>query len=521
MIVRTCTLIVVLVAIASSDRTGTGGSTTIENPSKPASSSLANNNRSSTSTAAGETILFETIKKTNASQGSPKPRRFIRSNWTPMKRNTNEPTKKSPNPMSHGSPTSSYVVRSTQKSREHNTNQPQKKPPNSPFPPAQNINPWTLISLILGIVVVILNSIQVVVMKRLPRKLKIYEMLIFSMSISDLLFGASSFVMHTYNISVLSTDENSQTTSIWTTTYFMFIVSSILHLLTIAGDRLFAIVRPVKHNIVVGRKQMLKVILIVWTISTLLAASLYISNNFSSLFKDEEIIYEDEGNSTSSNSTDSFNNTTDIEFELKDLTDIAFDPLVDIPLNSLNSTTPIFKNNETQLTNPKTSTNSSKHQIFRRNPSSNRKQTKNPTTPRGGGTPFVRRETTRKKQPPKPPRRIKHVRYIDKYKLLMEKWLAYVIACADATLVVIYSLIIIAIFKHHRKTQQHRSVKSSSGVKRVFLVCIIIALTFVVFTLPYSFNNFVKGGSPAWASNLLVINSGINSIVFFVRGEFK
>ena len=98
-------------------------------------------------------------------------------------------------------------------------------------------------------VVVVLNAIEVFLLKRLPRKMKIYELLIFSMSVSDLLFGAVSFIMHAYTFAVPNAKDDKSTTSIWTTLYFILVVSSILHLLTIAADRLFAVVRPVKHNI--------------------------------------------------------------------------------------------------------------------------------------------------------------------------------------------------------------------------------------------------------------------------------
>ena len=351
---------------------------------------------------------------------------------------------------------------------------PRTAKPKIATPQQKKINPMTIVSLILGVVVAVLNAIELFLLKRLPRKMKIYELLIFSMSISDLLFGVASFFMYAYQLVVPDSEDDDSTKSIWTTQYFMFIVSSILHLLTIAADRLFAVVCPVKHNIVVRRKRAIKTILVVWTISIVLTSALYLSNNFSKVFKETEITYEEEF----SNSTDiSASNSTD---HLLNNTMILNEPII---------TTPDY----VMMTSP-------------------------PITiqpyPRGIQTTF--KINPQPKQPP----RIKLIHYIDKYKVIMEKWLAYVIVVADTALLVIYGLIIAAIFNHHRNTHKHRSVKTSN-VKRVFLVCICIALAFVLFTLPFSIQNFMFDGNQDLTSSLLVVNSGINSIVFFIRGERK
>uniref|UniRef100_A0A7M5UNV1 G-protein coupled receptors family 1 profile domain-containing protein n=1 Tax=Clytia hemisphaerica TaxID=252671 RepID=A0A7M5UNV1_9CNID len=84
--------------------------------------------------------------------------------------------------------------------------------------------------------------------------------------------------------------------------YFFFIVPSILHLLIIAGDRLFAVIKPVQHNILISRRLIIRILLTLWSISFIISASLYISNSFSRVFQKEEIEYE-AANITSTNVT--------------------------------------------------------------------------------------------------------------------------------------------------------------------------------------------------------------------------
>ena len=390
----------------------------------------------------------------------------------------------------------------------NNKGQQPQQPQQPPKP--NTIDPLSLVSLALGVVVVVLNAIEVFLLKRLPRKMKIYELLIFSMSVSDLLFGAVSFIMHAYTFAVPNAKDDKSTTSIWTTLYFILVVSSILHLLTIAADRLFAVVRPVKHNIVVRRMRVVKVIGVVWTVSVLLGSSLYISNNMSEMFKKTEITYEDE--STNSTITNSTSNSTDF-FPNGNTTFYLEGSIGDDP--PISTTQTIFHDEMTaatlspqQQSKGKVQQQSTRRPHFIRTTSAINKNNNNNNNNKNN--------QQKQRQPP----RIKHIRYIDEYKIIMERWLAYVIIVADTALVTIYGLIIAAICNHHHNTHKHRSVKTSN-VKRVLLVCILIALAFVVFTLPFSIQNFLNHGNPQWASILLVVNSGINSIVFFMRGEYK
>ena len=55
----------------------------------------------------------------------------------------------------------------------------------------------------------------------------------------------------------------------------------------------------------------------------------------------------------------------------------------------------------------------------------------------------------------------------------------------------------------------------------MLIVCILVALVFVLFTTPYAISSLPTGGTPFWTNALLVINSGVNSIAYFFRGRYQ
>lgn len=143
----------------------------------------------------------------------------------------------------------------------------------------------------LGFLVVILNTIEIILLCRIKRKKKIHEICILSLSITDLFFGLSNS-----SVSMVFVTKNAQSEIILDVSYsiyFCFVVNSILHLVLITLDRLWAIFRPIKHNVFLTRKKVYWLLCTTWFVSTVIAISTHLTHNFTETFqtKTERIEY--------------------------------------------------------------------------------------------------------------------------------------------------------------------------------------------------------------------------------------
>ncbi|XP_057305623.1 octopamine receptor beta-2R-like [Hydractinia symbiolongicarpus] len=135
----------------------------------------------------------------------------------------------------------------------------------------------------LGFLVVILNIIEIILLCRIKRKLKIHEICILSLSITDLFFGMSNS-----SVSMVFVTKNAQSGIILDVSYsiyFCFVVNSILHLVLITLDRLWAIFRPIKHNVFFTRKKVYWLLCTTWFVSTVIAISTHLTHNFTETFQ--------------------------------------------------------------------------------------------------------------------------------------------------------------------------------------------------------------------------------------------
>ena len=246
-----------------------------------------------------------------------------------------------------------------------------------------------------GIIVVILNIIEIIIICRLKRKKKIYEILLLSLSISDLLFGLSNGIISILYLSNIKTNEALE---ISYTLYFYFIVTSVLHLIWISVDRLWAVYAPLKHNMLVTRKRTKYIIIITWVCTTILASSLFIN-----------------------------------------------DELTESP-----------------------------------------KSTKGLTI----------------------------------YQTSIQRVSSSIILITDMVMLTTYSYIVYLLRKQSKVTKLANSAARHKQVKAIAL-CILVAVMFVVFTLPYCINFLAAGEVPFWASLLLLSNSGMNCIVYCFRGTYE
>ena len=98
----------------------------------------------------------------------------------------------------------------------------------------------------LGVLVVILNSIQIVLILRMARNKTIYLKLLLSLAVADLLFGLSNIVISAIHLDQLQLNVF-LITEIATTIFLFCITTSILHISWIALDRLWAVTFPIHH----------------------------------------------------------------------------------------------------------------------------------------------------------------------------------------------------------------------------------------------------------------------------------
>ena len=95
--------------------------------------------------------------------------------------------------------------------------------------------------------------------------------------------------------------------------------------------------------------------------------------------------------------------------------------------------------------------------------------------------------------------------------------LSILIVIMDLLIILCYSAIIYQINYKNRKPV----VIKNEEDQRLPIVCVAIAGVFVIFTLPYAIARLCLGQIPFLASWALIVNSGINSIVYFFRKRIE
>ena len=134
-----------------------------------------------------------------------------------------------------------------------------------------------IISIVIGIIVIILNIAEIVVLLKKGRKRKKPENLILSLSWADffvglvyIIFGAAK-IMLDYNPRSRTLIKVTKTTRL---VFTFTIVVSVLHLLVITVERLYAVTRPFQYRTVVTMKRMIFIILAIWICSLTVIALL-------------------------------------------------------------------------------------------------------------------------------------------------------------------------------------------------------------------------------------------------------
>ena len=284
------------------------------------------------------------------------------------------------------------------------------------------------IDLSIGILMAILNIAEIIIILKIKRKKKVYEILLLSLSVSDCMLSFSNgFLYVLYGTNACKYEVLLETAF---TLYIFSVLSSIFHISLIALDRLLAVSRPLKHKVFSTRKKAYLSSGLLWILAILISALLQVINELTDTFRVPDYMKQKEIQSLQ-------------ETQEK------------------NSSTKRFFEEEFSVNGPPLFTMTSK----------------------------------------------------SNYHSGMEYTLSVVILVADVLIFSIYSLIIYHITSYKKMTN------TKTKQKKLPIVCLAIGATFVLFTLPFVVAKLVLGYIPPWANRTLILNGGMNSIVYFFGGK--
>ena len=299
------------------------------------------------------------------------------------------------------------------------------------------------IDLATGFLIAILNITEIVMIAKIKRKKRIYEILLTSLSVSDFMFGLSNVLVSSIFLS--QTCNHNSSASVYVL-YVFFVMASVFHLLFIAIDRVMIVLIPIRYQTVLTKKRLRICIVVLWVLPLVIGITSYLTYELTTT---EPLFTKLSNSSTTSEPFIGTRNHSVINFEQ-----------LARRLKNLN------KRNNTLITTPGTKC----------------------LVPR------------------------KH-RFQPNAQLV----LSIVIVTLDLLMVSCYSTIIYQMNFMNKRNMVRKSKKKH----RLPVLCVVIAGVFVIFTLPYAITRFFVGYVPFWANYFLILNSGVNSIVYFFRQRIE
>ena len=145
-------------------------------------------------------------------------------------------------------------------------------PARPPAPPGETLK--RSIDLLIGMIVIIFNAIQVILIWRIKRKKTIYETFLLSLSVADFLFGLSNVVVCSVYLSKMHFKFG--ITDFAYTAFLFCIMTSIFHILWIALSRMWAVVYPIQHSVIVTRRKVHILISLTWIMTLLLSLAVLV-----------------------------------------------------------------------------------------------------------------------------------------------------------------------------------------------------------------------------------------------------
>ena len=260
-----------------------------------------------------------------------------------------------------------------------------------------------------GFLIAILNAIEIIMITKIKRKKRIYEIILISLSVSDCLFGVSNIVVSSVYLSH-SRKYRDLFKAVYTI-YGFFVLTSVFHLMFIGADRLMIVLIPFKYDHIFSRKRLKIAIFMIWVLAFGIGVSTYSTY---------QLIHSETG--------------------------------ID---NKLNNSVP--KNSTSQKSSP--------------------------------------------------------VKFQENIQLV----LSITIVVLDFFMVLCYSTII---YQMWYKADNDKTIKNNED-ERLPILCVIIASVFVFFTLPYAMCRLFMGRVEFWAGFMLLLNSGMNSVVYFFRRRIE
>ena len=282
------------------------------------------------------------------------------------------------------------------------------------------------IDLSIGILIAILNLVEIIIILKIKRKKKVYEILLLSLSASDFMLCLSNGFL--YAIHAVNAYRYEVLLETVFTLYIFSVLSSVFHILFIGLDRLLAVLRPIRHKVFSTRKKAYLSSGFLWILAILISALLQIISESTEIFNVPNYVRQ-------------------------------------IQSQSLQKDSKIygFSGEKIGLTGPQVFTATNKNN----------------------------------------------------YNAGVEYTLSVVLIVADVLIFTLYSLII------YHTTFKTKIASTKTKHKRLTIVCIAIGATFVLLTLPFVIAKLFLGYVPSWANRTLVMNSGMNSIVYFFSGKVK
>ena len=141
-----------------------------------------------------------------------------------------------------------------------------------------------------GLLIAILNTVEIIIIAKIKRKRKVYEILLLSLSVSDCMFGLSNSFVSVLYITSICWFENLLETAY--TLYVFFVLTSIFHLLFTTVDRLVAVFRPIQYRTYLSRRRFFICIAILWIVAVFITALLQILDEFTDTFKRKRFMTE-------------------------------------------------------------------------------------------------------------------------------------------------------------------------------------------------------------------------------------
>ena len=261
-------------------------------------------------------------------------------------------------------------------------------------------NVYRKIDLAAGILIAILNIVEIAMIGKIRRKKRIYEIILLSLSVSDCMFGLSNVVVSSIYLS--NTNSYGELLETAYISYAFFILTSIFHLIYIAVDRVMIVLKPLQYKSIFTSKRQKIGIAILWILAFVIGVTTYTA------------------------------------YELTEM-----EPAVSDRQNQ-----PVSQNN------------------FQKD---------------------------------------------------IQLVLSIVIVVLDFSMVVSYGIIIYRMSFKKRKKLTPKSAKH----ERLPILCVLIAAVFVLFTMPYAITRVSFGSVPFWANFILLLNSGMNSLVYFFRQKIE